>query len=82
MTSGSGQTENTQIHVSERFGQYLKKSKMDFQGLWTLSFLPSKWDYWEMGQLNKLFLFVKDIGNVYIFAWESKNLHAIFKCVL
>ena len=51
----------------------LKSQKMDFQGLWTLSFLPSKWDYWEIGQLNKLFLFVKDIGNIYIFAWESKK---------
>ena len=22
----------------------------DGEGLWTLSFLPSKWDYWEKGQ--------------------------------
>ena len=45
---------------------------MAYEGLWTLSFLPSKWDYWEIGQLNNFFLFVKDIKNVYIFAWESK----------
>ena len=49
------------------------------QGLWTLSFLPSKWDYWEIGQLNKLFLFVKYIWNVYIFALESKKRSCCFK---
>ena len=54
------------IYGSANWAKYTK-------GLWSLSFLPSKWDYWEIGQLNKLFLFVKDIGNVYIFAWESKK---------
>ena len=56
--------------------------RISLKGLWTLRFLPSKWDYWEIGQLNNFFLFVKDIRNVYIFAWESKNVHAVFKCVL
>ena len=40
------------------------------KGLWTLSFLPSRLDYWENCPLNKLFDFVKDIGNCYIFDWE------------
>ena len=29
------------------------------EGLWTLSCLPSKWDYWENCQVNKLFWFSK-----------------------
>ena len=45
---------------------YTKKSSILFQqGLWTLSFLPSKYDYWHDCQLNKLLDFLKDV--LYVF---------------
>ena len=54
---------------------FLRNFFSDWKVLWTLSFLPSSWDYRENCQLNKLLDFVRFIGN-------KKNLPDFFKCVL
>ena len=49
--------------------------------LWTLSFLPSKWDYWKNRRLNKISDFLNDIRNFHICDWEPKKCRCCFlKC--
>ena len=63
--------------LSSQCLQYLQ-----LKGQWILDLLPSKWDYWENLQINKLFDLVKYTKTCYIFHWDLKNVHAFFKSVL